>query len=158
MNDTDTLNKEPGAKIDYNVIELDIEGMDCPSCAMKIERRLNKLSGIKNAKVDLANETASFVITGSETNLEFVKGEIDKLGYKAIEQENDEDEETAEAEKLKARSLFKKKIITSITLSVIIVILGMIAGLIMRNIKKYGSFSAYIQSLKKDTYFKRISL
>ena len=126
MNDTDTLNKEPGAKIDYNVIELDIEGMDCPSCAMKIERRLNKLSGIKNAKVDLANETASFVITGSETNLEFVKGEIDKLGYKAIEQENDEDEETAEAEKLKARSLFKKKIITSITLSVIIVILGMI--------------------------------
>ena len=126
MNDTDTLNKEPGAKIDYNVIELDIEGMDCPSCAMKIERRLNKLNGVKNAKVDLANETASFVITGAETNLEFVKGEIDKLGYKAIEQENDEDEETAEAEKLKARSLFKKKIITSITLSVIIVILGMI--------------------------------
>lgn len=126
MNDTDTLNKEPGTNIDYNVIELDIEGMDCPSCAMKIERRLNKLNGVKNAKVDLANETASFVITGSDTNLDFVKGEIDKLGYKAIEQESDEDELTTEAEKQKARSLFKKKIITSITLSVIIVILGMI--------------------------------
>ncbi len=126
MNDTDTLNKEPGTNIDYNVIELDIEGMDCPSCAMKIERRLNKLNGVKNAKVDLANETASFVITGSDTNLDFVKGEIDKLGYKAVEQQSDEDELTTEAEKQKARSLFKKKIITSISLSVIIVILGMI--------------------------------
>lgn len=126
MNDTDTLNKEPKTNIDFNVIELDIEGMDCPSCAMKIERRLNKLNGVENAKVDLANETASFVITGAETNLEFVKGEIDKLGYKAIEQESDEDEQTSEIEKQKARALFKKKIITSITLSVIIVLLGMI--------------------------------
>jgi Cu+-exporting ATPase len=126
LNDTDTLNKKPKTNIDYNVIELDIEGMDCPSCAMKIERRLNKLNGVENAKVDLANETASFVITGSGTNLDFVKSEIDKLGYKAIEQENDEDELTSEAEKQKARSLFKKKIITSITLSVVIVILGMI--------------------------------
>ena len=126
MNDTDTLNKESGINVDYNVIELDIEGMDCPSCAMKIERRLNKLNGVKNAKVDLANETASFVISASDTNLDFVKGEIDKLGYKAIEQESDEDELTTEAEKQKARSLFKKKIITSISLSVIIVILGMI--------------------------------
>lgn len=126
MNDTDTLNKEPAANIDCNVIELDIEGMDCPSCAMKIERRLNKLNGVENAKVNLANETASFVITGAETSLEIVKSEIDKLGYRAIEQESDEDEQTTEIEKQKARSLFKKKIITSITLSVIIVLLGMI--------------------------------
>ncbi|HMQ79407.1 MAG TPA: heavy metal translocating P-type ATPase [Ignavibacteria bacterium] len=126
MNDNGILNKERAANIDYNVIELDIEGMDCPSCAMKIERRLNKLNGIQNAKVDLANETASFVIAGKEADLEFVKNEIDKLGYKAIEQQTDENEEIQEAEKQKARSLFKKKIITSITLSVIIVILGMI--------------------------------
>lgn len=126
MNDNGILNKERAANIDYNVIELDIEGMDCPSCAMKIERRLNKLNGIQNAKVDLANETASFAITGKEADLEFVKNEIDKLGYKAIEQQADENEEIQEAEKQKARSLFKKKIITSITLSVIIVILGMI--------------------------------
>ncbi|HWA07038.1 MAG TPA: heavy metal-associated domain-containing protein, partial [Ignavibacteria bacterium] len=66
MNDTGILSKDTKASVDYNVIELDIEGMDCPSCAMKIERRLNKLNGVENAKVDLANETASFVITGAE--------------------------------------------------------------------------------------------
>ncbi len=126
MNDTGILSKDTKASVDYNVIELDIEGMDCPSCAMKIERRLNKLNGVENAKVDLANETASFVITGAEANLEFIKNEIDKLGYKAIEQQSDEDEESAEAEKQKARSLFRRKIVTSIVLSAIIVILGMI--------------------------------
>lgn len=105
--------------------ELDIEGMDCPSCAMKIERRLNKLSGIQNAKVDLANETAYFEFTDVTLNLDFVKNEIDKLGYKAIEQEADEEDKTAEAEKLKARALFRKKIFTAISLSIIIVILGM---------------------------------
>lgn len=119
MNGKEIVNK------DKDVIELDIEGMDCPSCAMKIERRLNKLEGIVNAKVDLANETASFVITGTGTDINFIKKEIDKLGYKAIEQEADEDEAKADEEKQKAKSLFKKKIITSITLSVIIVLLGM---------------------------------
>jgi len=119
------LNGKEIVNKDKDVIELDIEGMDCPSCAMKIERRLNKLEGIVNAKVDLANETASFVITGTGTDINFIKKEIDKLGYKAIEQEADEDEAKADEEKQKAKSLFKKKIITSITLSVIIVLLGM---------------------------------
>ncbi|MEO8512371.1 MAG: heavy metal translocating P-type ATPase [Ignavibacteria bacterium] len=108
-----------------NLIELDIEGMDCPSCAMKIERRLNKLGGIENAKVDLGSETASFVIANGGPDLNFIKKEIDKLGYKAIEQETDEDDLKSEEEKLKARALFKKKIYTAISLSVIIVLLGM---------------------------------
>ncbi|MCC6866477.1 MAG: cadmium-translocating P-type ATPase [Ignavibacteria bacterium] len=106
-------------------IELDIEGMDCPSCAMKIERRLNKLDGIENAKVDLTNETATFYVAQNGPALELIKNEIDKLGYKAIEPEDDDEEAAAEAEKLKAKSLFRKKIYTSIILSSIIVILGM---------------------------------
>jgi len=110
---------------DCSYIELDIEGMDCPSCAMKIERRLNKLDGIQNAKVDLANETAGIYVQHNGPQLSFIKNEIDKLGYKAIEQESDEEDLQAETEKAKARSLFKKKIITSISLSVVIVILGM---------------------------------
>ena len=119
MNGTETTEKE------CNLIELDIEGMDCPSCAMKIERRLNKLNGIQNAKVDLGSETASFKVDKNGPDLDFIKKEIDRLGYKAIEQETDEDDIKAEEEKLKARSLFRKKIYTAISLSVIIVILGM---------------------------------
>ncbi len=125
MNDTKILDRNLTAGKDCDLIELDIEGMDCPSCAMKIERRLNKLDGIRIAKVDLANETAEIYIEKSGPQLFFIKNEIDKLGYKAIEQNTDEDEIIAEAEKQKARSLFKKKILTAIALSVIIVLLGM---------------------------------
>lgn len=122
----DTINKESDIfEKDSRFIELDIEGMDCPSCAMKIERRLNKLDGIRFAKVDLGSETASFAVNNGGPDLAFIKSEIDKLGYKAIEQQSDEEETAAEEEKLKARSLFRKKIFTSITLSVIIVLLGM---------------------------------
>lgn len=122
----DTIEKESDIiDKDCRLIELDIEGMDCPSCAMKIERRLNKLDGIRFAKVDLGSETASFAVNNGGPDLAFIKSEIDKLGYKAIEQQSDEEETAAEEEKLKARSLFRKKIFTSITLSVIIVLLGM---------------------------------
>ncbi len=106
-------------------IELDIEGMDCPSCAMKIEKRLNKLGGIKNAKVNLGSETATLDIDFKEINLELIKKEIDKLGYKALDKETDENEVLAEAEKLKAKKLFKTKVIVSIALSIVIFILGM---------------------------------
>lgn len=122
----DTIEKESDIiDKDCRLIELDIEGMDCPSCAMKIERRLNKLDGIRFAKVDLGSETASFAVNNGGPDLAFIKSEIDKLGYKAIEQQSDEEETAAEEEKLKARYLFRKKIFTSITLSVIIVLLGM---------------------------------
>ncbi|MBE2226518.1 MAG: cadmium-translocating P-type ATPase [Ignavibacteria bacterium] len=117
--ETGTLEKE------IKKFELDIEGMDCPSCAMKIERRLNKLEGIHSAKVDLGSETASFAVLEGGPELSIIKDEIDKLGYKAIEQHVDEEDSAAEEEKLKARSAFRKKIYTSIFLSVIIVILGM---------------------------------
>lgn len=110
-------------------VELNIEGMDCPSCAMKIERRLNKLNGISNAKVDLANEIATFELTGGTINIDSIKQEIDKLGYKVAKPADDfegsDEEKLVESEKQKAKSLFRIKIITSIALSVLIVILGM---------------------------------
>lgn len=111
--------------LEKDILELNIEGMDCPSCAMKIEKRLNSLAGIKSAKVDLGSETATINLSESGINLEQIKKEIDKLGYKALEADPDDDETGLEIEKQKAKRLFRSKVITSITLSVIVVILGM---------------------------------
>ncbi len=107
-----------------NIIELNIEGMDCPSCAMKIEKTLNKLDGV-NIKVDLGSETATVDITNPTLDLSYIKNQIDKLGYKAVEQDIDVNEAAAEVEKKKNQKIYKQKIITSIILSVIIVLLGM---------------------------------
>jgi P-type Cu+ transporter len=117
------MNEDTGTKT--KTLELDIEGMDCPSCALKIEKRLNKLEGINFAKVDLGSETATIKFAENGLGIDTIKDEIDKLGYKAFEQESDTEEAAAEAEKLNARKLFRYKIITAITLSVIVVLLGM---------------------------------
>ncbi len=117
------MSKKP-SDISEKSIELNIEGMDCPSCAMKIEKSVAKISGVKNIKVDLGAETAT-IVYGEDIPLDRFKTTIEKLGYKATEQEEDSDEGLAEKERQSALRKFRIKIIWSIILSVIIVILGM---------------------------------
>lgn len=105
-------------------IELDIEGMDCPACAAKIEKSVAKIAGVKNITVNLGAETASITLE-ENIPLDTLKSTIDKLGYRAIEPEVDSDEEEAEKEKKSSLRKFRNKIIWSITLSIIIVVLGM---------------------------------
>jgi P-type Cu+ transporter len=108
-----------------NTIELDVEGMDCPSCALRIEKNLAKIEGIQQVKVNLGAETAVITYEDKKVDLGRIKSAIDKIGYKAIDQESDEDEYSADKQRRKSLKLFKIKIITSIILSVIVVALGM---------------------------------
>jgi Cu+-exporting ATPase len=109
---------------DTNTIELDIEGMDCPACAKKIEKSVSKLEGISDVKVNLGSETASIQFLHS-VDLNKIKETIDKLGYKAYEPESDEETDTAELEREKHLKKLKRKIIVSIILSLIVAGLGM---------------------------------
>lgn len=106
-----------------NIIELNIEGMDCPSCAMKIEKTLNKLEGV-NIKVDIGSETAAVDLTNPKFDLSYIKSQIDKLGYRVVEDDSENDA-AAELEKKKALTLYRWKISTSIVLSAVIFILSM---------------------------------
>jgi Cu+-exporting ATPase len=107
-------------------IELNIEGMECPACASKIEKSVAKITGVKNISVNLGAETAK-IIYEKEVPLDIVKSTIDNLGYKAIEPDSDEDEEEAEKETQLTLKRLRIKIISSIILSVII------AGLAMKD-------------------------
>jgi P-type Cu+ transporter len=113
------------SKENKNTIELDIEGMDCPACALKIEKVVRKIEGIEYIKVDLGSETASVKFIDDKNNIEKVKSEISRIGYKAFEPETDEEEEEIENQKKAFFRKFRIKIITSIILSLIIVVLGM---------------------------------
>jgi Cu+-exporting ATPase len=108
-----------------NCIELDIEGMECPACALKIEKTVSRLEGVVDVKVNLGSESAAITFAEKHVDLESVKLQINKLGYKAVDPEIDFDEEEAEREKALAVKRLKNKIIISIVLSVIVVLLGM---------------------------------
>ncbi|MFT2817522.1 heavy metal translocating P-type ATPase [Leifsonia sp. A12D58] len=66
----------PGA-----IVELSIGGMTCASCAMRIEKKLNKLDGV-SATVNYATEKAT-VTAPSDLDPQSLIAEIEKTGYSA---------------------------------------------------------------------------
>jgi Cu+-exporting ATPase len=53
---------QPGAE---SRAVLELEGMTCASCAMRIEKGLKKVPGVKDANVNLATELATVTYEGS---------------------------------------------------------------------------------------------
>src|SRR6266536_3072915 len=65
---------------------LDLEGMTCASCAMRIEKGLKKVPGVKDASVKLATEQAAVIFNPTQTNLEQMVQKVEAVGYKATPQ------------------------------------------------------------------------
>ncbi len=63
-------------------IELEIGGMTCASCAMRIEKKLNKLDGV-TATVNYATEKAT-VKAPADYDSALLIAEIEKTGYSAV--------------------------------------------------------------------------
>jgi P-type Cu+ transporter len=75
-----TMKSEPE---DESRVVLDLEGMTCASCAMRIEKGLKKVPGVIEANVNLATEKASVVYDPTQTNLEQMVQKVEAVGYKA---------------------------------------------------------------------------
>ena len=63
-------------------LELPIEGMTCASCAVRIERKLNKLEGV-DAAVNYATERASVEFDAEAVSPEELVAAVEAAGYKA---------------------------------------------------------------------------
>lgn len=61
-------------------IELPIEGMTCAACALRIEKNLNKFSGVE-ATVNFANEKAHVDYDASQIDTNTLIGAIEKSGF-----------------------------------------------------------------------------
>ncbi len=62
-------------------LTLPITGMTCANCASTIERNLNKLSGVNNATINLANERATIAYDGSLVGRDQIIERIRYVGY-----------------------------------------------------------------------------
>ncbi len=62
---------------------LDLEGMTCASCAMRIEKGLKRVPGVIDANVNLATEKAAVIYNPTQTNLEQMVQKVEAVGYKA---------------------------------------------------------------------------
>ncbi|GAA4377576.1 heavy metal translocating P-type ATPase [Nocardioides caricicola] len=108
------------------VIELEIGGMTCASCAMRIEKKLNKLDGV-TATVNYATEKAQ-VHAPDGLDAETLIAEVAKAGYTAslpAAPDADADEERPDAELVALR----QRLIGSIVLAVPVIAMAMVPAL-----------------------------
>src|SRR5260370_1245344 len=63
-----------------------VEGMTCASCAMRIEKGLKKVPGIKDASVNLATEKATVTYDPTQTTLTQMVRSVEAVGYQATPQ------------------------------------------------------------------------
>jgi Cu+-exporting ATPase len=68
-------------------IKLTIEGMHCASCASNIERSLKKVSGVKEANVNLMLRKG-FVEAEDKVSNDELKKAVSRTGYKVVSIEN----------------------------------------------------------------------
>jgi Cu+-exporting ATPase len=112
-------------------IEFPITGMTCASCAMRIEKKLNKLDGVQ-ASVNYATEKASVAYDPAAVPPERLVEAVEAAGYQASlpKADADEDERGAEAgeEQDSTRSL-RQRLIFSALLSLPVVVLSMVPAL-----------------------------
>jgi Cu+-exporting ATPase len=89
-----------------NQVNLVVTGMTCASCAMRIEKKLNKLEDVK-ASVNYATGIAH-VEFGKEIEIESLISTVDAAGYNAIAPNPLLDEQVAKWEKEHEADLFRR--------------------------------------------------
>lgn len=106
----------------FEEVELDVTGMDCVNCAGSIKTYLEKLNGIHSADVNFTSEVAIVAYNPNVININDIVGDIRKLGYDVIEEEDEED-----IDKIKKGILESDKLnlIISAVLTIFVIIISM---------------------------------
>lgn len=66
-------------------VTLNVEGMTCQSCAGTVEKSLKKVSGVKEAKVDLKNNIATITLASTKTTTALLIKAVSDAGFEASE-------------------------------------------------------------------------
>ncbi len=109
-----------------NKIDLNVKGMHCASCVLKVEKAIKKLDNVKEANVNLATEKASINYEGT-FDFNKARKEVQKVGYDIempMENEKHEMQGHDHAAMLKQEEIkdLKNKFILAAILSVFILI------------------------------------
>ena len=110
-------------------VQLDITGMTCASCAMRIEKRLNKLDGV-SATVNYATEKAKVTVTGDVTTEELFSA-VEAVGYSAALPRTSAPSGATDVApvELDSTAPLRQRLLTSTALAVPVIMLAMIPSL-----------------------------
>ncbi len=86
-----TENKPASSSGPTQQATLQISGMTCSACAIRIEKGLNRMPGVAEANVNLALEKASIGYDPKATNPAEIERKIESLGYGTVKEASDFD-------------------------------------------------------------------
>ena len=98
-----------GYEVPTAEVDLPLLGMTCANCAATIERRLNKVDGVIEASVNLANERATVRYAAGATTRADLVAAVRRAGYDVVETAAGEDAVDAEAEARAAEVAHQKR-------------------------------------------------
>ena len=78
MADGGTVARDPGSRM---ALRYHVEGMDCPSCASKIETAVGRFGGAEDIRVNYHSQVLAFRLDETATPRTAVEEQIRKLGY-----------------------------------------------------------------------------
>ena len=110
-------------------LRLNIQGMNCASCASSIERAAKKIQGVSSAKVNYALENGAFEVESTEVESQIFKA-IENLGFSAKDPSQDdngnvEDDDLSNLHKDRKIQESFRKFIFAISLAIAIFALAM---------------------------------
>lgn len=106
-------------------VEFKIDGMSCASCASRVEKGLNEVEEIADAKVNIATEKGVVEYEEGTISKEKISDIVKSLGYSARLDDDKTREQEEDKELLKFR-LAKKRLVTSAILAGAIMALMMV--------------------------------
>ncbi|MGV2982132.1 heavy metal translocating P-type ATPase [Microbacterium sp. AGC85] len=108
-------------------VELEIGGMTCASCAMRIEKKLNKLDGVA-ATVNYATEKAKVTVPAGYETAQLI-AEVEKAGYTAAVPAPKNAKTTEATDADPELTSLRQRLIISIILTVPVIAMAMIPAL-----------------------------
>jgi copper ion binding protein len=73
-----------GFKLDGEVVELKVAGMDCSACSGSVTKALTAVPGVKAQKVCTESKLATVTFDPVKTDREVIVAAIDKTGFKVV--------------------------------------------------------------------------
>lgn len=124
------------AKEQIDVETLSITGMTCANCAMKVEKELNKQTGVEKAAVNFATERATVQYEPGEVTIDKLIHAVEQVGYGAVVYDDAHKQKIAamkekEVKKMK-RDVWISAILTApMILAMIFMMVGVHSSIIM---------------------------
>ncbi len=98
--------RDAGYGADVREVTFGVTGMTCASCVARVERSLEKVPGVVEASVNLANEKAAVEYIAGEAELRDLQKVVEGAGYGVVREEESSTEDAHQREYRKLKSDF----------------------------------------------------